>query len=414
MEDRTKRSLAVALDHVLRSFGQTSDPETLYDRIPGLFGSYSAGDVVPGLSSVDHGAYGTYPTTTPSIVFFDDSTAHYVDVPADRTIIDSFDGTSKSMQHYGTPTTWMTFAFIPPVVTPSEPMIYKTNTVDGIAYESFGVPRRMYIRKAEGADLIDFSGRIKTFRDFIGIPNTHKEQGAPVRVIAAALYPLPPQGQRFYITIDDFGEFTRTGHIARLQGYYDYDLADTPPVDVPNKIPIPSSLTTSGDIRTTAANMQSARAARTFKPVTDVRPTHPAWKTSYRAWNEPVEYVSEDNSTVMFYNLDDTRDSIPLNPDFSAVIVGETVKDGIRYLREGKHDGRRGKYYAEASRLIPRDEAEALVEPTIAERLQITTDPQTGKPTHGGRFTTDERFLWIPFAYLSATYTRFNNKFKKK
>ena len=47
--------------------------------------------------------------------------------------------------------------------------------------------------------------------------------------MGTAHHPVIPSGKDFYITLADFGEFTRTGHIARLQGYTINDLQDIPP-----------------------------------------------------------------------------------------------------------------------------------------------------------------------------------------
>jgi hypothetical protein len=141
-----------------------------------------------------------------------------------------------------------TFALIPiSEPTPPPPMpeiVYVENTVDGIDYRRLKVaPKRMYVRKPEGAQLMDFSGNVETFRDFIGVPNSFKKYGEEVRIMGTAHYPINSLSQDFYITLDDWGNFTSTGHVARLQGYPLSDLNEEPmkplkPVVEPASMPV--------------------------------------------------------------------------------------------------------------------------------------------------------------------------------
>lgn len=109
--------------------------------------------------------------------------------------------------------------------------VYIENTVDDIAYKRLQTaPKAMYVNKQGGIDKIDFSGNVANFRDFTGIPNTHKPYGAEVRIMGTAHHPVIPTGQDFWMDMDDWGNFTGTGLVANKHGYLLGDLSDTKPL----------------------------------------------------------------------------------------------------------------------------------------------------------------------------------------
>lgn len=104
MELSQKKTLATALSYVYGYFDLDRIPEEIEDTLQAV--SY---ENIKGLTVKEVGNYGTYPYHEPSVVCFDNGTFHYVDAPADRTILDSSDGLSKRMDVYGVPVSWATF-----------------------------------------------------------------------------------------------------------------------------------------------------------------------------------------------------------------------------------------------------------------------------------------------------------------
>lgn len=167
---------------------------------------------------------GGYPSTVPAIV----RSAEGYYLVTDTTSIYSLSGES------GAPLSIEEWASYNKPERPSEPKlpptVYVENEVDGIAYKRLQTaPQRMYVINPKGADKLDFGANIKTFRDFAGIPDTHKAYGQEVRIMGTAHHPIIPTGQDFYMDMDDWGNFTGTGHVANLQGYLLGDLAEAKP-----------------------------------------------------------------------------------------------------------------------------------------------------------------------------------------
>lgn len=128
MDSVHKPSLAIAYRHVLEYLGQYGNENELISLIPDEL-NWSA---IPGLDDVETGQYGTYPYHSPAIVLFDNGTFHFVDSPADRTILDSGDHESKRFDVYGTPVAWATFELSELPVNPvtGEPNKDRTYTVE--------------------------------------------------------------------------------------------------------------------------------------------------------------------------------------------------------------------------------------------------------------------------------------------
>jgi hypothetical protein len=150
------------------------------------------------------------------------------------TILDPTDGTVKPYTTYGQPEAWADYTSR---ITTKTPMVYVENTVDGIDYKRLPqAPQKMYVTKPQGTDLTDFSGDVKNFRDFILVPNSHAPFGAMVRIMGTAHHPVIPTGKDFYVTIDDWGNFTGTGHVEQLRGYPVGDLGLTRPAPLVKKL----------------------------------------------------------------------------------------------------------------------------------------------------------------------------------
>lgn len=151
-----------------------------------------------------------------------------------KSIVDSIDGQVKPASEYGAPVSWMTCEIAE--ILPPESTIYKHNVVDGIEYDSYGTPQRMYVSNPKGADLIEYGGTIVTFRDFRPVPEMHLSYGAEVRIMGTAHHPLRPLGIDFLVPMapmDSWGEFTRSGHPAKHQGFKLGDLSDSKPPALP-------------------------------------------------------------------------------------------------------------------------------------------------------------------------------------
>lgn len=231
-----QQSLALALTYVAQALGVPSDREAMQSTPEGA-------NPLSGTEIADTGVYGTYPTSTPSIVKFDNGLYYYVKDPANHQIIDT-DYNVVDMALYGTPTGWATYQLPSP-----QAMVYVTADISGIHYERLKTaPQKMYVRRIEGIDLIDFSGTIKTPREFSGIPDTHLGYGQELRIMGTASYPVPGYpDEQFYIPQDPvnvWGEFTRTGKPAQLAGYRVSDLQSTkPPAPVKVSRPVITEVT---------------------------------------------------------------------------------------------------------------------------------------------------------------------------
>jgi hypothetical protein len=292
MEHTPAHSLATALSHVFQALGQDVPAHQLE---PVVTAGMEWGDI-PGLDDLETGQYGTYPYNSPSIARFEDGSYHYVDSPADRTILDSTDGTSKRMEVYGTPNAWATFQYNPDKPLPKpEPMVYVTNTITGIRYDILKpkAPTKMYVNKPEGIDLMDFSGQITTPREFMGIPDTHLPYASEVRIMGTASYPINGYpNEDFYIPQEPhnvWGEFTRTGKPAALQGYKCSDLSDTVPPALTSPKPTPVSSPKP------ALNSPKLESVITAQPMTDIQPQA---KPDTRYFN--FSYLRPDQQPVKY------------------------------------------------------------------------------------------------------------------
>lgn len=394
-----KQSWVTALTYVLQSFGVDGSGDTSF----------------PELVVIDQGGYGTYPYKDHSVVQFDNGFWHYADHPADRTIIDSTDGQSKSMQVYGTPVQWYSYAYdeskIP--VKPNELMVYVENVVDGIAYRRLqDAPKKMYVRKPEGIQLIDFSTKVSTPREFLGVPDSGKKYGDDIRIMGTASYSIRGYPDEvFYVTLDDWGLFTSTGHVERMQGYLAGDLTDIQPPKEPPRPKVPEAIIAITKPPTSLASQSITLSD--IRPASDVRIK---LTESFERYPEAIEYVSEDNSTVMFYDLTGKGEPVALAITNSALIIGKVKHPttGISMLREATTEKTGRWYAAPEDKLITLADAEALQTPTVAERMQRGVDPSTGKKTSGGRFSMAEWLTWIPLSWLTSWYITLDNKIKKR
>lgn len=201
--------------------------------------NWQSANLVPGLRLSQDSELGGWPLDNPAIVVFDidgqSLPCFAIDVNQ-RLVVDSSTGEVVSAsKEYGKPVGWA--AFYPPkppvqLDPPKEPMLYKTNVVDGITYDSYGTPKHMWVKTVEGADLMEYGGSIANFRDFIPVPGKHLAYGSEVRIMGVAHHPVKPLGNDFLVPMEPFdswGEFTRTGRPAAHQGFKLKDLSNTPP-----------------------------------------------------------------------------------------------------------------------------------------------------------------------------------------
>lgn len=239
------RVLLVAYANLLEDYGWPLSVLDAYDLMSAGGAeplNWQSGDRIEGLRLSQDSEQSGWPLCEPAIVVFEvdgDRFPCYVADIENHTIIDSYDGILKPGSVYGRPVAWASFAEPRPPATPEKKELvpYTHNTVDGIAYESLGKPKRMYVCRTDGTDLVDFSGYISTFRDFAGIPATHLAFGDEVRVIGLAKHPVLPTGQDFLMTLDDWGNFGRTGVPARLQGFVRDHLSEQKPVELEYNAP---------------------------------------------------------------------------------------------------------------------------------------------------------------------------------
>lgn len=209
---------------------------------------WQSGNRIPGLRLSQDSELGGWPLDNPAIVVFDidgqSLPCFAIDVNQ-RLVVDSSIGEVVSAsKEYGKPVGWAAFYQPKPPAQPDPPkeqMIWKTNVVDGIAYDSYGTPKHMWVKTAEGADLMEYGGAVANFRDFTPVPGKHLAYGAEVRIMGNAHHPVKPLGNDFHVPMEPFnswGEFTRTGRPAAHQGFKLKDLSDTlPPALAPNPAP---------------------------------------------------------------------------------------------------------------------------------------------------------------------------------
>lgn len=230
--DTVQTSLARAYSFVAQdlglSFDTTNYPDAFTDEVPPL----------TAMQIKERGHYGTYPYESPSIVAFDNGNWYYVINPVDKLVVD-LDYVHKPMGVFGTPVAWISYQ-----KAKAPAMVYVDLEVDGIHYKSYGSPRKMYVAKAD-VTKIDFGNGATNLRDFTGVPGTEKHLGDMVRIIGVAsypAYPAIPNGQQFYMDMDDWGEFTRTGKVAKLQGYFVGDISIDKPKIVERSVRVANSL----------------------------------------------------------------------------------------------------------------------------------------------------------------------------
>jgi hypothetical protein len=196
---------------------------------------------------------------------------------------------------------------------PDPPMVYVTSVVDGIAYERLKTaPQKMYVRRPEGIDLVDFSGRIQTYRDFVGVPGTHLPYNTAVRIMGTAHYELPGGGQDFYIPqepVNVWAEFTRTGHPSQLAGYRQSDLSDQPMPPIAKTV-------------STAKLVTDAVITSTSEPMTAVVPVKVKTATDYQ-----FQYLRTDQQPVRYQVMHrlTAEDASGLGPAIE-VPRGKTIK----------------------------------------------------------------------------------------
>lgn len=235
------RALLAAYGNLLTEYGFFLDLLEAYD-VMNPSGErpldWQSGNRIDGLWLSQDSEQPGWPLVEPAIVVFnidgDRLPCYVLDIDA-HTVVDSRDGQEKPGSVLGKPVAWASFAephppIEAPAVEPPAPAGRHTNSlVDGIAYTSLGTVKRMYVARPEGIDLTDFSGYISTFRDFVGVPNSHLAYGAEVRVIGLAKHPVLPSGQEFWMTLDDWGNFGSTGVPVRLHGYVRGHLSEQKP-----------------------------------------------------------------------------------------------------------------------------------------------------------------------------------------
>lgn len=240
--DSEQASLLVAFSNLLERYDEGVDPVTLkhYFDQQNVTGPYDASTISlydgnirvieSGLAynaaivELDHQVYGKYY-----------SLASHIDSELKLHIIDSIDGQLKQI----IASTYKVYAAYTRGDAPelvSSPIVYVTNTIAGIQFRRLkDAPKQLYVRKPEGTMLMDFEGQIDTHRDFIGVPGTHQSYGDSVRVMGIAHHPVLPSGADFYITLEDWANFTGTGKPAHMRGYYTNDLSEAKPAALPPK-----------------------------------------------------------------------------------------------------------------------------------------------------------------------------------
>jgi hypothetical protein len=256
--------ILVASCNLLEHFGTTLDPVDLTKYLEECGGIGAVSQDIPtrydgNIGIVAQGG-SELPPTQNAIVLFRYQSPGMPDVAelycaVDRlqgnavVIVDSYNGATRTITEYeplyGRHVAWWAYGTVnPPLPTPThqpEQLIYVTNTVDGITYKRLNpAPQKMYVTKPGGTYLTDFSGKVENHRDFINIPNSFKNYGEAVRIMGEAHHPVVPTGQDFYVTLDDWGNFTRIGHVEHLQGYSVADLSPTPPKPLlkPELVPV--------------------------------------------------------------------------------------------------------------------------------------------------------------------------------
>lgn len=256
----TADSLLVASSNLLARLGNNIDPLALTAYLAEFGGVYEPQEAPcrydGSLAITGQGNSGT-PSTEHAITLFTvDNRPFYCAV--DRiegnamVIIDSADGQPKKLSDYeptyGPPLAWWSFGTVELPIEeepPAPPMVYVKNTINNINYHRLKTaPQKYYVNRPEGATKKTFE-KVENHRDFTDTGEEHA-YGSMVRIMGTAHHPVIPTGQDFFIDADDWGQFTRTGHVDRLQGFFMADLTDTPPPPFPAVkkicVPVPESL----------------------------------------------------------------------------------------------------------------------------------------------------------------------------
>lgn len=333
----THGSLLVASCIILERFGSATDPVTL-DAYLKQFGGVEELDVtIPcrydGGIAISVANERGMPTTSNAIVQFTrttepgDSIEHYCAVHRIEgnavVIIDSLDGQVKFPAEYeplyGTPIRWWSYSSVVavPGVEPEKPTTYRVNTVNNIVYTAFDKPTKYYVKRVTGTDRRDFS-HANTWRDFINVE--HKHYGEPLVLIGEAYHPVPPAGATFYITPDDWGQFSRTGEVKYAAGYPAGDLSTSKPPKLLTPVP--------------------ATEVAKPKPVLSdvvVKPKQSEYQTTYKQLNAsgtPDTYVVLHKTVVRdFTGKYDAITVGPEEPIKTLKLYGIFWVDGICYGR---------------------------------------------------------------------------------
>ncbi len=238
------RSLALAIQRLLSHYGREYALDAVLAQLQTDDTTMAVSRIEPGIKIFETGSYDTWPLRLPSIVQFDNGLYAYLADAGSRQIIDPYTGQPSDASPYGHPLTWTTYA----QVTISQPLapplttIYVDNVVDNVRYQRLKVaPKRMYVSNPNGTEKRQFGGTIGTFRDFFVVPDSGKLYGEEVRIMGTAHHPITPTGQDFFVDMDDWGNFTGTGQVARTQGYFLADLSDTKPPAIQKSKAVPAA-----------------------------------------------------------------------------------------------------------------------------------------------------------------------------
>ena len=206
-----------------------------------------------------------------------------------------------------------------PAPEPAPPMVYVTADIAGIHYQSFGNPRKMYVNRPDGIDLVDFGGTVNTYRDFMGVPNTHLKYGTEVRIMGTAHHPVIPTGYDFLIPMsprDIWGEFTRIGKPAQLWGYRLSDLSGTLPPPKPKPTATPT------------VTLVTPPTVEVVPPAAEAAPPTPVIDTRYfnfqflREDHQPVKYRVMRRCAAFDYATDDDSTRAVLDKGIALDVYG--------------------------------------------------------------------------------------------
>lgn len=386
------RPMLVAYANLLEDYGWPLSVLEAYD-ILSAGGAYAlnwqSGDRIDGLRLSQDSEQPGWPMVDPAIVIFEvggDRLPCYVADLEKHTIVDTLDGQIKPGSVYGKPVGWASFVDPRPPETPPKPVLKGAHTsslVDGIAYESLGKVKRMYVCRPEGTELTDFSGYISTFRDFVGVPNSHLAYGDEVRVIGKATHPVLPVGQDFWMTLDDWGDFGRTGSPVRLHGYVRDHLSEQKPPALSPKVkpaaaPVPDE--------TPAWDLAKDRAWEKAV-VPDLSSTFNYLRTDF----QPVRYRVMQDMEVRDYGTDQLKvTKVPKG--ITIAIYGTFWCDGEQYLLPRLDDPKIGifDYWFGIPEFDELGNKNVEQIPDVTETLPVHADPPAAEPVVRRRRGVDD------------------------